>query len=191
MYDNKGGHESLWVAWSERLISDFASNFAGSMTMPETETMQPEEPAPTAITSDESTDWQQRTRKLCGIVGFVSGALGILAGIALTPAIGIDSRLPGGAGHAGASQVPVQITSRPRSKGDGMVIQFRNTSAQALRSVVIQMSAPGRDNHILSLDSLDPGGLAEIGEDDGWRVAAGQKLAITAAGYEPVVVTIN
>lgn len=72
-----------------------------------------------------------------------------------------------------------------------MVIQFRNTSAQALRSVVIQMSAPGRDNHILSLDSLDPGGLAEIGEDDGWRVAAGQKLAITAAGYEPVVVTIN
>lgn len=156
-----------------------------------TETVRPQNGEDSAATAAKSTGWQ-RTRTLCGVVGFLSGSLGIFAGFVLATTLGIDSRLSGSNDPAAASQLPVQVTSRSRSDGDGIVIQVRNTSSRVLRSVVIRMSAPGHDNpRTLTLDAWDPGGLAEIGEDDGWRVGAGQKLSISAAGYEPAVITIN
>lgn len=146
MYDESCRDERLCDAPSCWAIRDFASGSTGSTPLPETETAQPEQRTPAAITGGESADWQQRKWTLCYIVGFVSGAIGILAGHVLATAIGIDSRLPGSAGHAGALQLPVQVASRLRSTGDGIVVQVRNTSALPLRSAVTRMSAPGDDN---------------------------------------------
>lgn len=143
--------------------------------MSETENQKPHEQMPTY---------------LCCIVSFISGSVGLLTGILLASVIGIGPQRVGNVGPMGP--VPLQITSRPRSTGEGFVIQIKNASTRPLRMVVIRMSATGQPNPFtLTFDSWDPGALVEIGDDDRWRVAPGQKLAVSADGHDPVDLVID
>ena len=135
-----------------------------------------------------------RELTLCIIVGFGGGFIGVIVGVFAAPMLGIVE-VPGSKtqGAHAPEQLPVKMATRPRKSGPGVVLQLQNASASALQSVVILCEAPGSHTppKSISLETWPPGGVVEVGEDDGWVFAAGQHVSVQARDYSPISVTLN
>lgn len=90
------------------------------------------------------------------------------------------------------SPLPVQVRLRPRASGQGAVLQFQNMSTKPLDDVVIVCENPGNKSARRIVKAAWPSGeVVEIGEDDGWVVAPGQRVVIQAAGFGASSLTLQ
>jgi hypothetical protein len=80
---------------------------------------------------------------------------------------------------------PVEILYRDSLLGQGLIIQVKNTSNEALSDVQVEVRGPDGERRTYTEDSLDGYEVLEVGWKrlGGWQVPKGAKVQVKAKGY--------
>jgi hypothetical protein len=72
----------------------------------------------------------------------------------------------------------------------GLVGVFRNTSSQELE-FTLDLESPATGRHVRRAIVLNPNGFLEIGAQQGWAFAPGQRITLNNPTYRPFVRTVG
>jgi hypothetical protein len=86
--------------------------------------------------------------------------------------------------------LPVNLSFRKGLQSQGLVGVFRNTSARELEFTIdVESPATGRQFRITRV--LNPNGMSEIGAQQGWVFAPGQRITLNNSAYRPRQFTVG
>lgn len=86
---------------------------------------------------------------------------------------------------SGLKQFTVQISTRPRTTGEGVVLQIKNSGNNEIKALVVEISNPTTNTFFkANLEKWLAGQVLEVGDTPDWRVAPGQLLVLQAEGYQ-------
>jgi septal ring factor EnvC (AmiA/AmiB activator) len=86
--------------------------------------------------------------------------------------------------------LPVNLSFRKALLSAGLVGVFRNTSSQELE-FVLDLESPATGRHIRKSVVLNPNGFLEIGAQQGWPFAPGQRIMLNNPAYRPRAFTVG
>jgi len=86
--------------------------------------------------------------------------------------------------------LPVNLSFRKALLSTGLVGVFHNTSAQELE-FVLDLESPATGRHIRKSVVLNPNGFLEIGAQQGWPFAPGQRIILNNPAYRPRAFTVG
>ena len=86
--------------------------------------------------------------------------------------------------------LPVNLSFRKALLNTGLVGVFRNTSSQELEFLV-DLNSPATGRHIRKSVVLNPNGFLEIGAQQGWPFAPGQRILLNNPAYRPRAYTVG
>jgi hypothetical protein len=86
--------------------------------------------------------------------------------------------------------LPVNLSFRKALLSAGLVGVFRNTSSQELE-FVLDLESPATGRHIRKSVVLNPNGFLEIGAQQGWPFAPGQRIMPNNPAYRPRAYTVG
>lgn len=86
--------------------------------------------------------------------------------------------------------LPVNLSFRKALLTTGLVGVFRNTSNKELE-FVLDLESPATGRHIRKSVVLNPNGFLEIGAQQGWPFASGQRIMLNNPAYRPRAYTVG
>lgn len=86
--------------------------------------------------------------------------------------------------------LPVNLSFRKGLLSAGLVGVFRNTSSQELE-FVLDLESPATGRHVRKSVVLNPNGFMEIGAQQGWPFAPGQRIILNNPAYRPRAFTVG
>jgi len=141
--------------------------------------------------------------KLCVAMGFGSGLIGAIVGVVammvlappakVNPQTTAEAAVSVPAAQADAAAPPkFTCKTRPRTSGEGVVLQIYNASGRTLNDVVVSCVDPRTSQKTQAkIDVWDSNTAVEIGEKD-WLVAPGQTFYVQVPGMaQPFVLNYN
>ena len=82
-------------------------------------------------------------------------------------------------------ELPVRVSFRPAWMGQGMVASFHNAGTQQLTLMIEFRDSSLHASKDFAL-VVESGATADIGHAEGWLVASGQSVRVSASGYKSV-----
>jgi len=80
---------------------------------------------------------------------------------------------------------PVEVLYRDSLLGQGLIVQVKNTSNQALEAVTVEVRSPEGEHRSFTEDSVEAYGLLEVGWKrlGGWKIPPGSTVTVKARGF--------
>jgi hypothetical protein len=88
---------------------------------------------------------------------------------------------------AGLGQLPMNVAIKKAPIGNGNALSFQNTSAGSLSLTVKFSNQTGSREYYVK---LEPGTAKELGWVGDWLLASGDRIELSAAGYDVIVKTV-
>jgi len=96
-----------------------------------------------------------------------------------------NTTLSSSVSSSGLKQFSVQITTRPRTSGEGVVLQIKNNGNSEIKGLVVEISNTTTNAFFkANLEKWISGQILEVGDTPDWKVGPGQLLVLQAEGYQ-------
>jgi hypothetical protein len=86
--------------------------------------------------------------------------------------------------------LPINLSFRQALLSAGLVGIFRNTSGQELE-FTLDLESPATGQHVRKAVVLNANGILEIGAQQGWAFAPGQRVMLNNPAYRPHAYTVG
>lgn len=88
---------------------------------------------------------------------------------------------------------PVEFSARESLMGAGMILQVKNTSAEPLNKLELQITAPSGEQRSFTTEQLEAHGAIEVGwkKLDGWKIPPESEVSLRCEGFSlPLEATV-
>jgi hypothetical protein len=86
--------------------------------------------------------------------------------------------------------LPISVSFRQALLSAGLVGVFRNTSGKELE-FTLDLTSPATGQHVRRSAVINPNGVLQIGAQEGWAFAPGQRIMLNNPSYRPIVLTVG